>query len=257
MKTNIRPYVLAETNWKEVKDREYSMAILPWGATEAHNYHLPYGTDNFLAEGVAIEAARKAWENNALPLVLPAIPFGVNTGQMEVKFCMNLSPSTQLAILKDTVQVLDHHNIRKLLILNAHGGNHFKQIIRELSLLYPNVFICAIDWWRVTGAEAFFETPGDHAGELETAVMLHLVPQLVLPLEQAGDGKAANFRIKGLREGWVTAQREWTQVTNDTGVGDPKAATAINGKNFFEKTTDIIAEFLTELHHADVDDLYE
>jgi len=257
MKTQIRPYVLAETNWKEIKDRTYSLAMLPWGATEAHNYHLPYGTDNFLAEAVVIEAAHKAWQKNASPLVLPTIPFGVNTGQMEVKFCMNISPSTQLAILKDTVQVLDHHNIRKLLILNAHGSNHFKQIIRELSLLYPNVFICAIDWWKVTKAESFFDTPGDHAGELETAVMLHLVPQLVLPLDQAGDGKAANFRIKALREGWVTAQREWTRVTKDTGVGDPKAATAINGKNFFEKSTDIISDFLIDLHHADVDDLYE
>lgn len=257
MKTNIRPYVLAETNWKEVKDRDYSLAILPWGATEAHNYHLPYGTDNFLAEAVAIEAARKAWDKDCTPLVLPTIPFGVNTGQMEVKFCLNMNPSTQLAVIKDIVQVLDHHTMRKLVILNAHGGNHFKQIIRELSLLYPKVFICAINWWQVTNAGPFFNEPGDHAGELETAAMLHLAPHLVLPLEEAGEGKAANFKLKGLREGWVTAQREWTSVTKDTGVGDPRMANAENGSRFFDKATDIIASFLEELHHADVDNLYE
>ena len=257
MKTKIRPYILAETNWKEIVDSDYSLAILPWGATEAHNYHLPYGTDNILAEEVAIEAARKAWEKDCKPLVLPTIPFGVNTGQMQVKFCMNMNPSTQLAVLKDIVQVLDHHKLEKLVILNSHGGNHFKQIIRELSLLFPKVFICAINWWQVTNAAPYFKEPGDHAGELETAAILHLAPQLVLPLEEAGEGKGNNFRIKGLKEGWVTAQREWTQVTEDTGVGNPKAATAENGARFFDKTTDIIADFLEELHYAEVDDMYE
>src|SRR5690606_20277274 len=151
--------------------------------------------------------------------------------------------------LKDIVHVLDHHKMRKLVILNAHGGNHFKQMIRELSILYPKVFICSINWWQVTDAAPYFREPGDHAGELETAALLHLAPQLVLPLDQAGEGKAANFRIKGLREGWVTAQREWTQVTEDTGVGNPKAATAKNGRKFIEKATDLIADFLEELHY--------
>jgi len=56
---NIRPYVLAESNWKHVKNTNYMVAILPWGATEAHNYHLPYGTDNYQAEYVAIAAAKR------------------------------------------------------------------------------------------------------------------------------------------------------------------------------------------------------
>ena len=55
-----RPYLLAETNWKTVKDTDYQVAVLPWGATEAHNYHLPYATDNFESQYVAAEAARKA-----------------------------------------------------------------------------------------------------------------------------------------------------------------------------------------------------
>ena len=58
----MKPYILAETNWKNVKDEHYEIAILPWGATEAHNYHLPYATDNIEAHGVAKETCRKAWE---------------------------------------------------------------------------------------------------------------------------------------------------------------------------------------------------
>ena len=60
-----RPYILAETNWKTVRDTRYEVAILPWGATEAHNTHLPYATDNVEAEQVAIRSARFAWESGA------------------------------------------------------------------------------------------------------------------------------------------------------------------------------------------------
>jgi len=257
MKIAIRPYVLAETNWKQVKDEDFTIAVLPWGATEAHNYHLPYGTDNTLGEEISLEAARKAWENNAGPLVLPTIPFGVNTGQMDVKLCMNMSPSTQAAVLKDIVQVLDRHKIRKLVIVNAHGGNNFKQIIRELNLEFPEVFVCSLNWWTVIDAKPYFDEPGDHAGELETAVMMHLTPELVLNLEKAGDGRAKTFKIKGLKEGWVSAQREWTKVTEDTGVGNPKKATAEKGKKFFNDTTDLIAGFFEDLHQADLNDMYE
>ncbi|MBJ6367814.1 creatininase family protein [Snuella sedimenti] len=252
-----RPYVLAESNWKHVKDERYTIAILPWGATEAHNYHLPYATDNILAESVAIEASKKAWEQNAKVIVLPTIPFGVNTGQLDVSLCINMNPSTQYAILKDIVFVLNKQDINKLVIVNAHGGNHFKQIIRELSITYPNVFICALDWWKVTNANSYFEEPGDHAGELETAVIMHLTPELVLPLKFAGNGIAKKFKITGLKEGWVTAQRQWTLVTKDTGVGNPQKATKEKGKKFFDITTNKIADFLKELHETDLDDMYE
>ncbi|MEE2770923.1 MAG: creatininase family protein [Bacteroidota bacterium] len=254
---NIRPYVLAETNWKQVKNDNYRVALLPWGATEAHNYHLPYATDNILAEEVAIAAAGISWKSGAKPIVLPTVPFGVNTGQLDVPLCMNMNPSTQLAVLKDLVQVLDHHQIHKLILVNAHGGNNFKQIIRELSLIFPKVFICSINWWKVENAENYFDEPGDHAGELETAAVMHLRPDLVLPLEKAGNGKARNYKLKGLQEGWVSAQREWTKVTEDTGVGNPKAATAKKGQKFFDKCVDTIAGFISELDKTSLDDLYE
>lgn len=257
MSQNIRPYVLAETNWKSVKDESYKVAILPWGATEAHNYHLPYATDNILAEHVAIAAAKQAWDNNAKVVVLPTIPFGVNTGQMDVSLCMNMSPSTEYAVLKDIVQVLNGQNIQKLIIVNAHGGNNFKQFIRELSIVYPKVFVCALNWWQAADSSKYFDEPGDHAGELETAVVMYLTPELVLPLNEAGDGNDKKFKTKGLKEGWVSTQRKWTAVTKDTGVGNPKLATKEKGKQFFDATVEKIAEFFKELHDTDVEDIYE
>src|SRR5690606_9365723 len=228
-----RPYVLQENNWKDVRNNAYTTAVLPWGATEAHNYHLPYGTDNYLAENVAIQAASLAWEKGARPIVLPVVPFGVNTGQFDVPLCVNMNPSTQLAVLKDIVHMLALQHIEKLVIINAHGGNTFKPMIRELSALYPKVFICTLNWWQAKDGRAFFDDPGDHAGELETSTIMHLHPELVLDLNQAGDGNAKSFKIQALNT-WVTTQRKWTSVTKDTGVGDPSKSTAEKGAAFFK-----------------------
>lgn len=86
----MRPYILAETNWKTVKRSDYDVVILPWGATEAHNYHLPYAADIIESEYIAIESARIAWERGAKVIVLPTIPFGVNTGQLDIKLTINM-----------------------------------------------------------------------------------------------------------------------------------------------------------------------
>ena len=94
----IRPYILAETNWKHLKNETIELAVLPWGATEAHSYHLPYGTDIFEGESIAAESARIAWDKGAKVMVLPSIPFGVNTGQSDIYLDINLNPSTQFSI---------------------------------------------------------------------------------------------------------------------------------------------------------------
>ena len=252
-----RPYILAETTWKAVQAAQYEVVVLPWGATEAHNYHLPYATDNIQAEYVAAEAARKAWEQGAKVVVLPAIPFGVNTGQLDITLDMNLSPSTQLAILGDLVHVLARQGIPKLVVLNGHGGNDFRQILRELQADFPGVFLSTLNWFKAADRSHYFAAPGDHADELETSTMLHIAPELVRPLAEAGPGAARQFRIAALREGWAWAQREWSQVTADTGVGDPAAATAEKGAAFLEEATSNIARFLVELAAADPQDLYE
>ena len=88
-------------------------------------------------------------------------------------------------------------------------------------------------------------------------MLLYLTPEKVLRLNEAGDGHAKQFRVRGLREGWAWAPRRWTQVTEDTGVGDPRAATAEKGARYFEAVTKRIAEFLIELDRSDPEDMYE
>ena len=257
MSDSPRPYVLAETNWKAVSDTQFDTAVLPWGATEAHNFHLPYATDNFQAEFVSHLAAKMAWEQGARPIVLPCIPFGVNTGQMDIDLCINMSPSTQLAVLSDIAQVLENAGIEKLVIVNGHGGNNFKQMLRELSIDFPDLFACALNWYQAVDHSLYFDDAGDHAGELETSCILSISPQYCLPLEIAGEGTAKRFRIQGLKEGWVSAQRQWTDVTEDTGVGNPAQATAEKGELFLKASAAKIAEFFAELGSADLNDMYE
>jgi creatinine amidohydrolase len=252
----MRPYILAENNWKTVKETDYTVVILPWGATEAHNYHLPYGTDIIEADQVAAEAARIAWEKGNKVVVLPAIPFGVNTGQFDVKLDMNMNPSTQLAVLRDVVDVLNRQGIYKLIILNSHGGNDFKTMIRELGLQYPKMFLCSCNWYQAVDQKQFFENKDDHAGEMETSVMMHLTPHLVRPLAEAGDGFAKKFSINAIREGWAWAERKWLQVTKDTGVGDPRKATAEKGERYFKAVTEKVADFFIQVSNANESNLY-
>ncbi|MGB7393118.1 MAG: creatininase family protein [Pricia sp.] len=253
----MRPYILAETNWKALKDAQIDLAVLPWGATEAHNYHLPYATDNYEGDAFAAESARIAWEKGGKVMVLPTVPFGVNTGQSDIYLDINLNPSTQFAILCDVVEVLNRQGIYKMLLFNSHGGNNFKPLVRELGLKFPKMFICLSIWTEVVDKYAYFEEKGDHADEMETSLMLHLHPDLVLPREQWGDGAAKSFKIKSLSESWAWAERQWSQISEDTGVGNPHKSTSEKGERFFKDVTQKMGDFMFELCLADLDDLYE
>jgi creatinine amidohydrolase len=251
-----KPWILSESTWKTVKATDYQVAVLPWGATEAHNYHLPYGTDNYESSHIADESARRAWEQGAKVAVLPTVPFGVNTGQLDIRLCISMNPSTQALVIGDVVRSLQVQGIRKLVILNGHGGNDFRQMIRELQP-WSDVFVSTVNWWSCVDAKPFFDLGGDHGGELETSVMLEMQPDLVLPLDQAGKGTAKRFRIAALRDGAAWAPREWTKITEDTGVGDPSRATREKGARFLDAVCDKIASYFIELSKADINDLYE
>jgi creatinine amidohydrolase len=251
-----RPYVLAETTYKTVLQTGYEVAILPWGACEAHNYHLPYATDNVEAERTAIEAARLAWERDARVTVLPTIPFGVNTQQTDIPLTINMNPTTQVHILNDVIKSLEPHSVRKLVIFNFHGGNNFKQMIRQAQA-NTSLFVCTVDGHAVVPMDEYFQELGDHANEMETSLLMHLTPDLVLPLSEAGPGSAKQFKVPAFRQGWAWAPREWTQVTTDTGVGNPAAASAEKGEAYFGAVTEKVADFLVDLAAADPGEMYQ
>ena len=252
----MRPFILAETNWKAIKDQEIDLVILPWGATEAHNYHLPFSTDNIMVEKIAVESAKIAWESGAKIVVLPTIPFGVNTGQLDNKLNINLNPSTQFAILKDICYVLTRLEINRFLVLNGHGGNDFKQIIRELGLKYPKMFICCCNWYQSFETRDFFENDGGHADEMETSIMQYITAEIVLPLSEAGSGVAKKFKISALNEKWAWAERKWSKVSADTGIGDPSKATPEKGEKCFNQIISKVSDLMIDLADSDLNNMY-
>ena len=166
-----------------------------------------------------------------------------------------MNPATQAALLADLVSAMEGQGIGKLVIFNGHGGNDFRQMIRELQPR-TKVFLATVNWYKVGDQKSIFTDLGDHAGEMETSVMMHLTPELVLPLDEAGDGREKRWRIGALREGWAWAPRRWTQVSADTGTGNPALATPDKGARYSAEVTRRTADFLVELASADMGDLY-
>ncbi len=246
--------VLEAMRWPEVREGSWPVAIMPWGATEPHNTHLPYGTDTMLGRTLAERVANACVTNGVGVLALPAMPFGVNTTQLDLPMTLSVMPSTQLLVLRDIMRSLAPHGVQALVLLNAHGGNELRALVRELHPEAP-MLLSIVNWWQA-GEHGLFTEPGDHAGELETAAMLHVAPHLVSARETWGDGAAKTSVFEGVRDGWAWMPRRWTQVTADTGVGNPRAATAETGAQFMQQAVDRIAAFCMELANADPKVLY-
>ena len=103
-----RPVRITEVCYHHIKDDPPNVAILPWGATEAHGQHLPYGTDVLQAEAFAVHSAELAIHEGAKVIVYPPIPFGNNAQQLDQFATIHLSTTTAFAILKDVVQKMKY-----------------------------------------------------------------------------------------------------------------------------------------------------
>lgn len=238
---------LISTSHGQVRGQKYDVILLPWGATEPHNLHLPYLTDCILSHDVAVDVANNVFNQYGVRcMVLPPVNMGAqNPGQREQPFCIHARYETQKAILTDIVASLYAQGFRKMLIVNGHGGNVFKPMIRDLLLDYPDFIIASSEWYKQANPKDFFENPGDHADEIETSVMMHYHPEWV-HLDEAGEGKAKSFAMKALQTGNVWIPRNWNEVTSDTGIGNPMKSSAEKGKRFIDAVIQEYVDFLRE-----------
>jgi creatinine amidohydrolase len=253
----IRPWLLSEINYGQVKaNPPIEVAVLPFGATEPHNLHLPYGTDTFQVEAIASLACERAQERGAKVVMLPPLPYGTETNQMRFPLAMNLNPTTVALVITDLIASLETHGVSKCVLINGHGGNDLKWVLRELyATTKVKVFLC--NWYKVAADlyREIFDDAGDHAGELETSMVLALRPDLV-EIEQADDGSMARTRFEAVNRGWVEITRPWHLLTTNSGAGDPRPATSEKGKRLTEAVVERIAAFLTELSASPLDDSF-
>jgi creatinine amidohydrolase len=258
----VRPWILSELCYGYVREHPCEVAVLPMGATEPHNLHLPYGTDSYEAEIIAARACEAAFNQGARVVMLPVIPYGTDTNQLGFPLAINLNPSTLLTVIRDIVESLAAHRIHKLLILNAHGGNDFKPVLRELYGQTPvRLFLC--DWFRVaTDVEkTIFSARDDHAGEIETSVGLAFFPELVARDPQTGAlaadaGTVKPARFEAVNRGWVSMTRPWHLLTTNSGSGNPHAASAEKGRALMDVLVERISAFLVELAASKIDDQF-
>jgi creatinine amidohydrolase len=180
---------------------------------------------------------------------------------MAFPLAMNLNPSTLFAVVADLVRSLEHHGIRKFVLLNSHGGNEFKALVRELyGKTSVHVFLC--NWYSAVrdAAEKIFEHADDHAGEMETSFALAYFPELVGRHDDgsliADEGKVAPTRFEAVNRGWVSITRPWHLLTTNSGAGYPHAATAEKGRRLMDKVVERLAPFLVELSAAKIDEKF-
>ncbi|OHB79857.1 MAG: creatininase [Planctomycetes bacterium RBG_16_64_10] len=257
----MRPWKLLECNYAHVKRQSYEVAVLPLGATEPHNLHLPYGADGFEADLIGDKICEAAHRRGAKVILLPTIPYGTETNLQQFPLAMNLSPATLQAVVTDLVESLVGHGFRKIVLLNSHGGNDLKPLLRQLYGKTPaTLFLC--NWYQIFADvyQEIFDAPDDHAGEMETSLHLAFLPDLVGRTEDgrllADTGETAECRFEAVRRGWVSITRPWHLLTTNAGAGNPHAATAEKGRRLMDVLVERLATFLVELSESELDERF-
>ena len=147
------------------------------------------------------------------------------------------------------------------MLLNSHGGNEFKGLLRELYGRTPaHLFLC--NWWTIFDDmyDEIFERRDDHAGEMETSIGLAFWPELIARNPDgtlaADEGRKAPTRFDAVNRGWVSITRPWHLLTTNAGAGNPHAATAEKGRRLIDVLVDRLAGFLVELSEAEPDERF-
>ncbi len=254
-------FELKRMNLAEVRAAKFEVAVLPMGATEPHNLHLPYGTDVFEGTTIGRHVCAAANEQGARVVLLPTVPFGTETNLQEFPLAINLNPSTITLVITDIVRSLEKSGIRKLVILNSHGGNDLKPVLREL---YPltgvRLFLC--NWYQTIAdvSRDILEDPDDHAGEMETSFMLAFHPKTIARNADgslaADTGEKKPARFQAVNEGWISISRPWHLLTTNSGAGNPHAASAEKGEKLMAAIVDRVGKFLAELSASEIDSTF-
>ena len=254
-------FLWGELTWPEAKQRlqEIDIALLPVGSIEQHGPHLPLDTDAYDANYLAMRVAEACSEPK--PLVLPYIPYGIAYHHEAFKGTVSISNDALARVVYDIGMSVARNGIKKLVIINAHGGNspalnHAAQMINRDA----HVFVC-VDTGETSDVDiyALIETPNDvHAGEIETSTSLaarpHLVKMNQAPTEvpEFSSSYLDFTSIRGVS--WYA----YTQKISNSGVmGDPTKANADKGKKIWEimiahlvgLVEDLKSMTLDEIHH--------
>lgn len=230
-------YRLAFMSWVDAGEyfKKCDVAILPVGSTEQHGPHNPLGTDHLIAYHLALEAGRRTGV-----LVLPPVPFGVSEHHSTFPGTVWVSEEAFKAYLLDIALSLRSHGVRKLVIVNGHGGNLGALRSLAMDLRERGMLAVIYQWWTLREvAQLGGEDEAGHAGALETSLNLYLNSGAV-KMERAVDEEPAKLPIDGLA---VTA--EYTVDRTRSGVyGVSTSASRERGEKVFRAAVDALVRLV-------------
>jgi creatinine amidohydrolase len=214
-----------------------TLAIIPVGSLEQHGYHLPISTDSIIAERIAREISLQ------IPsIVLPAIPYGVSFEHLPL---FNISINSQvLSTLLTSISVsLIDNGFENIIIINGHHGNvgvlqYLPQNVREVTS--KKNLILAVNYWH------FLNIPFDHAGHVETSLMLAICPDLVKMelAEKEQDIKQLSNKAKSI---FLTGAASIPKITTNGVMGDPTKANKLDGSVMLSNAVTEITRAVNEL----------
>lgn len=247
-------------------DPATTVAVLPVAAIEQHGPHLPLSVDATINEGILAEAAARAPSDLSF-LILPEQSIGRSEEHLAFPGTLTIAPDTLAKAWGEIGRCVHRAGLRKLLLFNSHGGQPqvLDIVARDLRVTL-GMLVAWCNWWRLglpeeglPGAEELKH--GIHGGALETAIMLHLRPDLVR------QDKIADFRSLSqemaddyelLSPLGQTAFSWMTQDLNPTGaVGDATQASVELGRRLVTHAADRLLFFLDELARFPLDKLTE
>jgi creatinine amidohydrolase/Fe(II)-dependent formamide hydrolase-like protein len=246
--------------WPQMEARlgANDMALLPVGAIEQHGPHLPLDTDSFDAEYLSRRVAEAC--SPPRPLVLPLLPYGVSYHHRDFKGTVGITNETLSQLVYDVGMSCAENGIRKLIIINGHGGNdpalHYaaQMINRD-----TGIFVC-VDSGETSDVDIakLTVTANDvHAGEVETSTSLAIRPELVhMELAESSipafSSEYLDFSSKrGIS--WFGS----TRMISPNGImGDPTRADAAKGERIWQIMVAHLVAFIEDLKHLTVAEIH-
>ncbi len=257
----IEPHILSSLTWPEAKDRfkEVDLALLPVGSIEQHGSHLPLDTDAFDADYLAKEVAKRC--KDPKPLVLPLIPYGVSYHHEDFSGTISLSPESLSNMVYDVGMSVAKHGIKKLVIINGHGGNTpALQFAAQMINRDSSIFTC-VETGETSDSDigSLTETSNDvHAGEIETSTTFAIRPEMVRK------DKIRKFvpRFSSRFLDFTSKRRvEWyartVKISKSGVMGDPTKATQQKGEQMWELMIKPLVEFIEDLKNLSLEEIYQ
>jgi creatinine amidohydrolase/Fe(II)-dependent formamide hydrolase-like protein len=261
--SRMRPaaYLWGEMTWPEADEvfEHVDVAILPVGAIEQHGPHLPLDTDSFDADYMARRVAAAC--SDPKPLVLPLIPFGVSYHHEDFRGTVSVRNETLAQFVYDVGIGVARNGIRKLVILNGHGGNepslnHAAQMINRDT----HIFVC-VDTGETSDVDIYdiIDTPNDvHAGEIETSTSLAIRPHLVRTKALAKAVPSFSSRYLDLTSQRGVPWHAHTHKISSSGVmGDPTRATAEKGRRIWQIQIAHLVALVEDLKRMTLEEIYQ